>query len=155
MIHLVFNTKMCRSMSFCSYFLTYSSQQLWDTGRGPEVGKEAGTLPPQRNDSLAFRSIAINWLSQANYERNCWVWACCLEPSFLGWDILEWASLELAINFMMFAGFSVSPWELSRWKGTSGHSHSVVKLIWEIKKLFWQPQLSFSFFTTSRAFLAF
>lgn len=47
---------------------------------------------------------------------------------------------------MMFTGFSVSTRVLSRWGWTSGHTHFVVKFIWEIKKLFWQPQLSFLLF---------
>lgn len=67
---------MCRSMSFCSYFLTYFSQQSWEVRciiyilqlktlgylvtRESEVEKEAETILPQRSNSLALESVAIN-----------------------------------------------------------------------------------------------
>lgn len=58
--------------------------------RSLKVRKKQGCLLPQINDSLAFRSMAINWVSQIKSEGNWWVWACWLEPSFLGWN---WGAL--------------------------------------------------------------
>lgn len=109
------------------------------------VRKKQGRLLPQRNDSLAFRSIAINWVSQGKSEGNRWV-------GRVGWShpFLDGTDKLYAVRWLS----SKHLWALQV-KGASGHVHYVVRSIWGMKTLFWGPQLYLCLFTTLRAFLAF